>query len=142
MDYVLGHGALLGHGARRVGSAGALTQVLTRGQPCLPLLSPFPRYMGLWLAALGGSILKLDHSFKVVRRVRDGSGERQFSAVLTIMNEFCQVGSRSRRGSSSSSNAVAAGPPARAAAACDQTATAKLSALSQPSARPNPCCRT
>jgi hypothetical protein len=36
-------------------------------------------------------ILKLDHSFKVVKRVRDASGHKQFGAVLTVMNEFCQV---------------------------------------------------
>lgn len=50
------------------------------------------RYMGLWLAALGGMYLKLDHSFKVVRRVRDATGQKQFAAILTLMNEFCQVG--------------------------------------------------
>jgi hypothetical protein len=36
-------------------------------------------------------VLKLDHSFKVVKRVRDASGHKQFGAVLTVMNEFCQV---------------------------------------------------
>lgn len=47
--------------------------------------------MGMWLVALGGTIIKLDHSFKLVRRIRGSDGERQFGAVLTVMNEFCQV---------------------------------------------------
>jgi hypothetical protein len=47
--------------------------------------------MALWLAAIGGEMLKLDHSFKAAKRVRDGTGQQQFAAVLTIMNEFCQV---------------------------------------------------
>jgi hypothetical protein len=49
------------------------------------------RYMQLWQAGLCGMILKLDHSFKVVNRVRDASAHKQFAAVLTVMNEFCQV---------------------------------------------------
>lgn len=47
--------------------------------------------MQLWLAALGGMILKLDHSYKVVNKVRDPSGAKQYKAVLSVMNEFCQV---------------------------------------------------
>lgn len=47
--------------------------------------------MALWLAALGAQFLKLDHSFKVVKRVRDSTGQKQFGAVLTLMNEYCQV---------------------------------------------------
>jgi hypothetical protein len=47
--------------------------------------------MQLWQAGLCGMILKLDHSFKVVNRVRDASAHKQFAAVLTVMNEFCQV---------------------------------------------------
>ncbi|KAF6257233.1 hypothetical protein COO60DRAFT_1524727 [Scenedesmus sp. NREL 46B-D3] len=47
--------------------------------------------MLLWMAALCGMILKLDHSFKVVKRVRDATAHKQFGAVLTVMNEFCQV---------------------------------------------------
>ena len=47
--------------------------------------------MGLYMATLGGMILKADHSFKVPKRVRDSTGGKQFAAVLTIMNEFCQV---------------------------------------------------
>lgn len=52
---------------------------------------PGPRYMKRWQAALCGMIIKLDHSFKVVKRVRDATAHKQFSAVLTVMNEFCQV---------------------------------------------------
>lgn len=47
--------------------------------------------MQVWLAALCGKILKLDHSFKVVKRVRDSTAHKQFGAVLSIMNELCQV---------------------------------------------------
>jgi hypothetical protein len=47
--------------------------------------------MQMWQSALCGMVLKLDHSFKVVKRVRDASGHKQFGAVLTVMNEFCQV---------------------------------------------------
>jgi hypothetical protein len=62
-------------------------------------LSPLPaRYMGLWLAALGAEVLKLDHSFKVVRRCRGSAGDRQFAAVLTVMNEFCQVRGHGQQG--------------------------------------------
>jgi hypothetical protein len=49
--------------------------------------------MQLWLAALCGMFLKLDHSFKVVKLVRDSTGHKQFGAVLSVMNEFCQVSS-------------------------------------------------
>jgi len=49
------------------------------------------RYMQLWQSALCGMILKLDHSFKVVKRVRYATAHKPFSAVLTAMNEFCQV---------------------------------------------------
>jgi hypothetical protein len=49
------------------------------------------RYMALWLAAIGGEMIKLDHSFKAAKRVKDSTGQQQFAAVLTIMNEFCQV---------------------------------------------------
>lgn len=49
----------------------------------------------MWQAALCGMIIKLDHSFKVVKRVRDATAHKQFSAVLTVMNEFCQVCNRS-----------------------------------------------
>lgn len=52
---------------------------------------PPRRYMQMWQAALCGMIIKLDHSFKVVKRVRDATAHKQFSAVLTVMNEFCQV---------------------------------------------------
>ncbi len=52
---------------------------------------PLCRYMGLWMAALAGTIIKLDHSFKMIRLVRDSTGQLQFAAVLTLMNEFCQV---------------------------------------------------
>lgn len=45
----------------------------------------------MWLAALGGMILKLDHSFKACKRIRDGTGHKQYAAILTVMNEFCQV---------------------------------------------------
>lgn len=48
--------------------------------------------MGLHLATLGGMFLKLDHSFKAPKRIRDSTGQKQYAAVLTIMNEFCQVG--------------------------------------------------
>jgi hypothetical protein len=48
----------------------------------------------MWLAAIGGKVLKLDHSFKLTKRVRDGAGRKSFGAVLTVMNEFCQVGPR------------------------------------------------
>jgi hypothetical protein len=47
--------------------------------------------MALWLAAIGGEMIKLDHSFKAAKRIRDSTGQQQFAAVLTIMNEFCQV---------------------------------------------------
>lgn len=47
--------------------------------------------MQVWQTALCGMILKLDHSFKVVKRVRDATSNKQFAAVLTVMNEFCQV---------------------------------------------------
>lgn len=47
----------------------------------------------MWLAALGGMVIKLDHSFKAPKRIRDSTGQKQFAAVLTIMNEFCQVNS-------------------------------------------------
>lgn len=64
----------------------------------LPVLLTVPctlfccgRYMQLWQAGLCGMFLKLDHSFKVVNRVRDASAHKQFAAVLTVMNEFCQV---------------------------------------------------
>lgn len=50
------------------------------------------RYMAMWLAAIGGEVIKLDHSHKATKRVKDSTGEQQFAAVLTIMNEFCQVG--------------------------------------------------
>lgn len=43
------------------------------------------------LATLGGLFIKLDHSFKAPKRIRDSTGQKQYSAVLTIMNEFCQV---------------------------------------------------
>ncbi len=56
---------------------------------CWP--SHLPRYMQMWQAALCGMILKLDHSFKVVKRVRDATAHKEFAAVLTVMNEFCQV---------------------------------------------------
>lgn len=59
------------------------------------------RYMQLWLAALGGMILKLYHSYKVVKKIRDPSGERQYKAVLSVMNEFCQVGCRQHQFDSS-----------------------------------------
>jgi hypothetical protein len=36
-------------------------------------------------------MIKLDHSFKAAKRIRDSTGQQQFAAVLTIMNEFCQV---------------------------------------------------
>ena len=48
--------------------------------------------MGMWLAAMGGRILKLDHSFKMTKRIRDLGGHKSFGAVLTVMNEYCQVG--------------------------------------------------
>jgi hypothetical protein len=54
--------------------------------------------MQVWLAALCGAILKLDHSFKVVKRVRDSTAHKQFGAVLSIMNEFCQVRNGNRLG--------------------------------------------
>lgn len=47
--------------------------------------------MALWLAAIGGEIIKLDLSFKASKRIKDSTGQHQFAAVLTIMNEFCQV---------------------------------------------------
>ena len=47
--------------------------------------------MALWLAGIGGEIIKLDHSFKASKRIRDSAGEQQYAAVLTLMNEFCQV---------------------------------------------------
>jgi hypothetical protein len=50
--------------------------------------------MALWLAGIGGEIIKFDHSFKACKRIRDSSGQPQFAAVLTIMNEFCQVRGR------------------------------------------------
>lgn len=55
------------------------------------------RYMELWLAAIGGEMIKLDHSFKAAKRIRDSAGQQQFAAVLTIMNEFCQVSTKSGR---------------------------------------------
>jgi hypothetical protein len=36
-------------------------------------------------------ILKLDHSFKAAKRIRAPEGGRQFAAVPTLMNEYCQV---------------------------------------------------
>lgn len=48
--------------------------------------------MALWLAGIGGEIIKLDHSFKASKRIRDATGQQQYAAVLTLMNEFCQVG--------------------------------------------------
>jgi hypothetical protein len=47
--------------------------------------------MALWLAAIGGEMINLDHSFKASKRILDATGEQQFAAVLTLMNEFCQV---------------------------------------------------
>jgi len=47
--------------------------------------------MAKYLATLGGLFIKLDHSFKAPKRIRDSTGQKQYSAVLTIMNEFCQV---------------------------------------------------
>lgn len=47
--------------------------------------------MGVYLATLGGMFIKLDHSFKAPKRIRDGTGQKQYAAVLTVMNEFCQV---------------------------------------------------
>lgn len=47
--------------------------------------------MATWLAGIGGEIIKLDHSFKASKRIRDSSGQQQFAAVLTLMNEFGQV---------------------------------------------------
>jgi len=54
--------------------------------------------MAMWLAGIGGEIIKLDHSFKASKRIRDSTGQQQFAAVLTIMNEFCQVRHRRCRG--------------------------------------------
>jgi len=49
--------------------------------------------MTRWLATLGGMFLKLDHSFKATKRIRDVTGQKQYAAILTVMNEYCQVGS-------------------------------------------------
>lgn len=49
------------------------------------------RYMALCMATLGGMFIKLDHSFKAPKRIRDSTGQKQYAAVLTVMNEFCQV---------------------------------------------------
>lgn len=49
------------------------------------------RWMAMWLAAIGGEMIKLDHSFKAAKRIRDSTGQQQFAAVLINMNEFCQV---------------------------------------------------
>lgn len=49
------------------------------------------RWMAMWLAAIGGEIIKVDHSFKAPKRIRDSAGQQQYAAVLTLMNEFCQV---------------------------------------------------
>jgi hypothetical protein len=43
--------------------------------------------MAKYLATLGGLFIKLDHSFKAPKRIRDSIGQKQDSAVLTIMNE-------------------------------------------------------
>lgn len=48
-------------------------------------------YMQLWLATIGAFIIKLDHTFKAASRVRGRSGEQQWGAIFTIMNEYCQV---------------------------------------------------
>jgi hypothetical protein len=31
--------------------------------------------MALWLAAIGGEMIKLDHSFKAAKRIRDSTGQ-------------------------------------------------------------------
>lgn len=52
---------------------------------------PQREWMAMWMAALTSEVVKLDHSFKVTKRIRDGSRQKQFACLLTIMNEFCQV---------------------------------------------------
>lgn len=47
--------------------------------------------MEAWMSTLGGLWLKIDHTFKVCKVVNDASGMRAYQAVLTVMNEYCQV---------------------------------------------------
>lgn len=43
----------------------------------------YREYMALWLAGIGGEIIKVDHLFKACKRIRDSAGQPQFAAVLT-----------------------------------------------------------
>lgn len=49
------------------------------------------KYMQLWMATIGARIIKLDHTFKAASKVRGRSGEQQWGAIFTIMNEYCQI---------------------------------------------------
>jgi hypothetical protein len=48
-------------------------------------------YMQLWMATIGARIIKLDHTFKAASKVRGRSGEQQWGAIFTVMNEYCQI---------------------------------------------------